>query len=212
MTPSVNFSEHYQPTFSTQTLIPISILTDCDSLIYSGGLSASNREIQTLFALSNQLAASKQSKVHTRKAAVIGPHSALLAKIILNSSIDYIVTAITHDAIEQKNAEQFINNPNLFDSRLARNSDLPIDSDEVNEYFRVIIFTDYFSFVSYPIEMLSQYVQIFAPITQTAKILDHFAAHELASRRMTVTDIQTLITGTHKIFTIQGHNEKNSNL
>lgn len=203
-TPSVSFSELFQPTFSTQTLIPISILTDSLSMSYSPGISASGRQLLTIFALASHL----NRTVHEtpKRIITIGNHGVLFAKILLNLSTSYVVDVIVKSQLEQDSANAYINSPNLFKSYFFG----PILDNAkfaVFDQYNIVVFTDTCEIKSFPMDYLPINIEIVTPVEQTKDVVTSFDAYDTVADKITVTQICTLATGHDKLFTVSGVKE-----
>lgn len=200
--PTVQFSELYQPTFSTQTLIPISILTDCIGMSYSPGIHASGKQLLTLFALASHL--NRNTHSTPQRVIAIGNHGTLFAKILLNTSADYVVDSIVKSLDEQNAANTYINSPNLFKcyffGPLLDNSQFA-----VFDAYDIVVFTDVYEIQTFPMNYLPSSIQIVTPIEQTKDITNAFDAYDDASGLLNVKQISTLVTGREKLFTVSGH-------
>lgn len=200
-TPSVSFSELFQPTFSTQTLIPISILTDSLSLSYSPGISASGNQLLTLFALASHL--NRTTHETPKRVIVVGNHGTLFAKILLNLSTSYVVDVIVKSQAEQDSANAYINSPNLFKSYFFG----PILDNAkfaVFDQYNTVVFTDTCEIKSFPMDYLPTDIEIITPVEQTKDIITSFDAYDAVADKITVTQICTLATGHDKLFTVSG--------
>lgn len=201
MTPTVQFSELYQPTFSTQTLIPISILTDCIGMSYTPGISASGRQLLTLFALAHHLNRAKHAR--PQRVIAIGNHGTLFAKILLNTSTEYVVDSIVKSLDEQNAAHAYINSPNLFNcyffGPLLDNSTFA-----VFDAYDIVVFTDTYELLTFPMNYLPDEIHIVTPVDQTNEVVNAFDAFEVLSSVIDVKQISTLVTGRDKLFTVSG--------
>ena len=200
-TPSVSFSELFQPTFSTQTLIPISILTDSLSMSYSPGISASGRQLLNLFALAAHL----NRTVHEapKRVIAIGNHGVLFAKILLNLSASYVVDAIVKSIPEQEAANAYINSPNLFKSYFF-GPILDNTKFAVFDQYDVVVFTDTCEIQSFPMDYLPSEIEILTPVEQTKDIVTPFDAYDAVADKIVMKQICTLATGHDKLFTVSG--------
>lgn len=199
--PTVQFSELYQPTFSTQTLIPISILTDCIGMSYFPGASATGKQLLTLFALASHL--NRTTHATPQRVIVIGEHGTLFAKILLNTSTDYIVDAIVNSLDEQKAANAYINSPNLFKCYFFG----PLLNKQqfaVFDAYDVVVFTDTHEIKTFPMDYLSPSNVILTAVEQTSDISNAFDAYDNMSSLLKVKQISTLVTGSDKLFTVSG--------
>jgi hypothetical protein len=187
--PTVQFSELYQPTFSTQTLIPISVLTDCIGMSYSPGIHASGRQLLTLFALASHL--NRNTHTKPQRVIAIGNHGTLFAKILLNTSTDYIVDSIVKSFDEQNAANEYINSPNLFKcyffGPLLDNKQFA-----VFDAYDIVVFTDTWEINTFPMNYLPSTIQIVTPIEQNKEIVDAFDAYDQISPLINVKQISTL--------------------
>jgi hypothetical protein len=199
--PTVQFSELYQPTFSTQTLIPISILTDCIGMSYSPGIHASGRQLLTLFALAAHLNRNTHDK--PQRVIAIGNHGTLFAKMLLNMSTDYVVDSIVKSLDEQNAANAYINSPNLFKcyffGPLLDNKQFA-----VFDAYDVVVFTDTYEIRTFPMNYLPETIQIVTPVEQTKEINNPFDAYDEMATLINVKQISTLVTGREKLFTVSG--------
>jgi hypothetical protein len=199
--PTVQFSELYQPTFSTQTLIPISVLTDCIGMSYSPGLTASGKQLQTLFSLASHL--NRDTHATPKRVIAIGNHGTLFAKILLNTSTDYVVDSIVKSLDEQNTANAYINSPNLFKcyffGPLLDNKQFA-----VFDAYDIVVFTDTYEIKTFPMSYLPTSIQILTPVEQTKDVTNAFDAYDSMSTLMNIKQISTLVTGREKLFTISG--------
>ena len=202
MTPSVQFSELYQPTFSTQTLIPISILTDCIGMSYSPGISATGKQLLTLFALAAHLNRLQQHS--TKRVIVIGDHGVVFAKILLNLSADYVVDAIVKSIDEQTAANTYINSPNLFKCFFF-GPILDNNKFAVFDNYDIVVFTDTYEIKSFPMDTLPTAIEVVTAVEQTKDISTPFDAYEVVNPYITAKNICTLATGSEKLFTVSGN-------
>ncbi len=199
--PTVQFSELYQPAFSTQTLIPISVLTDSISMSYTPGISASGRQLLTLFALAAHLNRSVHDK--PKRVIAIGNHGVLFAKILLNMSASYIVDAIVKSLDEQNAANAYINSPNLFKCYFFGPL---LDNNQfaVFDAYDIVVFTDTWEIATFPMNYLPDDIQIVTPVEQTKEIVTPFDAYDAVADKMSAKQISTLVTGRDKLFTVSG--------
>lgn len=199
--PTVQFSEQYQPAFSTQTLIPISVLTDSLSVSYSPGISASGRQLLTLFALAAHLNRNVHEK--PKRVIAIGNHGVLFAKILLNMSASYVVDAIVKSLDEQNTANTYINSPNLFQcyffGPLLDNKQFA-----VFDAYDIVVFTDTWEIATFPMNYLPADIEIVTPVEQTKDIVNPFDAFDAVSDKVSAKQISTLVTGREKLFTVSG--------
>jgi hypothetical protein len=199
--PTVQFSEQFQPTFSTQTLIPISVLTDCIGMSYSPGIHASGRQLLTLFALASHL--NRNTHTKPQRVIAIGNHGTLFAKILLNTSTDYVVDVIVKSYDEQLAANKYINSPNLFKcyffGPLLDNKQFA-----VFDAYDIVVFTDTCELRTFPMNYLSPSNILVTPVDQNNEINSAFDVYDDISSLINVKQISTLITGSEKLFTISG--------
>jgi len=200
----VNFTEHYQQQFTTHTLIPISVLTDSDSLSYLPGNNSSGQQVLAMFTLVNQLAAIPRTDV-TRVIA-IGDDSPLLAKLLLNTSFNYTVDALVRSSTERETAERYVNSPNLFKALFVGGMSVP----EFDKY-DVVVFTDAEHFDVFPTDALQHSTEIFAAFHQTDQIHVAFDLYPIISSALHLDTICTQITAAGKIFIVNGRSKNESN-
>lgn len=202
--PTVQFSELYQPTFSTQTLIPISILTDCIGMSYFPGISVSGRQLLTLFALATHLNRNKPTSI--KRVITIGSHGVVFSKILLNLSTDYVVDSIVSSLDEQKAANAYINSPNLFKcfffGPILDNSKFAVFDD-----YDVVVFTDTYEIKSFPMSHLPDAIEIIVPVEQAKDVVTAFDAYEAVKPYVLAKNICTLATGNEKLFTVSGNKQ-----
>lgn len=196
MTPSVLFTELFQPNFSSQLLIPISLVTDATKLEYIPSHAATKHQLESLFALASHISQYEQPKVH--RMIALGEHSTLFAKILLNTTIDYTVDTVTNIPTTQVHANQYINSPNLFNCYYLTSQFLTFSE------YDCATFTTIADLASYPPEVIPTNLSIATVINETDTILTRFDAHEYASQFLKVDQVDTLVTSDGKVFTVSG--------
>jgi len=201
MAPTVQFTEQFQPTFSTQNLIPISILTDCIGMSYSPGMHASGGQLLLLFALAAHLNRNTHHK--PQRVIAIGNHGTLFAKILLNMSTDYVVDSIVKSLDEQAAANEYVNSPNLFKcyffGPLLDNSNFAVFDN-----YDIVVFTDTYEIANFPMNYLPDTITIVAPVEQSKDVITPFDAYAVLADFIDTKQISTLVTGREKLFTISG--------
>lgn len=200
MSKSVNFTELFEPTFSTTNLIPISILTNGVSFAYAPGASASGDQLADLFALAAHL--TRDTHATIQKVIIIGDHGTLLAKILLNMSSDYIVDTIVKSLDEQQAAYQYVNNPNLFKCFYFGDHLVTTPFAAFPDY-DIAVFTDLIDAVKLPTTLTSDTIVVMRVVPAYPHSTP-FDAYDSSAATLAVSRISTLVTGTNKIFTISG--------
>lgn len=193
---SIPFTESYQPNFSQQLEMPVSIMTDATSIEYIPNQIATQRQVEVLFALAAHVA--RHPREQAEKMVVLGSHSTLFAKIVLNMTANFTVDVVVPDPTQQQHANTYINSPNLF-----RCYSIPSIFVAFDEY-DFVTFTSIDDIAQYPQESMPSGLQIATIINETQAIANHFAAHEHASKYFNVQQVDTLVTSAGKIFTVSG--------
>lgn len=201
-TPTVLFSETHERGHTTQQLLPISIITDSATISTIPGSCISGSEVLQIANLVQQLACMEHNKV--KQVAVIGPNSELAAKMLLNMSMDYVVSTLAPSYEQKQDMDSYVNCPNLFKSYFFDDALVPNNLDLMVGEYDYVVYTTLESYQSTNPSRLRRGPQVAFTVPSSDELLNPFDVHSAFCQSVLIDRINTLTSTAGKFFTVIG--------